>query len=69
MAVSKVRKVVLIDGVVFENVNQIGIWRMFYEVLDRLSSDFDFRLLVNSPACSIGTKKCKGIPPMPKASV
>jgi glycosyltransferase involved in cell wall biosynthesis len=29
----------LIDGCVFENDRQIGIWRIFYEVLDRIGRD------------------------------
>jgi glycosyltransferase involved in cell wall biosynthesis len=37
---------VLIDGVVFENKNQIGIWRVFYETLSRLSSEVEFYVIL-----------------------
>ncbi|QDU90520.1 D-inositol 3-phosphate glycosyltransferase [Pirellulimonas nuda] len=35
------RLTVLVDGVVFENRSQIGIWRVFYETLSRLGDGFD----------------------------
>jgi glycosyltransferase involved in cell wall biosynthesis len=37
---------VLIDGVVFENRNQIGIWRVFYETLNRLASEVQFYVVL-----------------------
>ena len=40
---------VLIDGVVFENRIQIGIWRIFYEVMRRTAQDVDYTLLLSSP--------------------
>jgi glycosyltransferase involved in cell wall biosynthesis len=41
------RPKVLIDGVVFENPHQRGIWRVFYETLTRLKRRVDFTILVN----------------------
>jgi glycosyltransferase involved in cell wall biosynthesis len=42
---------VLVDGVVFENACQTGIWRVFYEVMRRLAERVDFTLwLRSSPA-------------------
>lgn len=37
---------VLIDGVVFENSYQIGIWRVFYEVIRRTCSDIRYTILL-----------------------
>jgi glycosyltransferase involved in cell wall biosynthesis len=37
---------VLIDGVAFENRNQIGIWRVFYETLSRLASEVEFYIVL-----------------------
>ena len=41
---------VLVDGVVFENTYQIGIWRVFYEVMRRLADRVDYTLWLRSPA-------------------
>lgn len=41
---------VLVDGVVFENQYQIGVWRVFYELMSRTSSDIQYTLLLNSDA-------------------
>ena len=41
---------VVVDGLVFENVNQVGIWRMFYEVMNRLSDQINFTLWLQAPA-------------------
>ena len=38
----------LVDGVVFENGGQMGIWRSFYEVMTRLSNQVDYTLLLRS---------------------
>jgi glycosyltransferase involved in cell wall biosynthesis len=38
---------VLIDGIVFENPHQRGIWRVFYETLTRLKRRVDFTILVD----------------------
>jgi glycosyltransferase involved in cell wall biosynthesis len=41
---------VLVDGVVFENTYQLGIWRVFFEILSRLASKIDITLLLrNAP--------------------
>ncbi len=39
---------VLVDGVSFENNSQIGIWRLFYEVMSRTSQEVDYTLLLSS---------------------
>lgn len=39
-----VRCRVLVDGIVFENSSQIGVWRQFYEYMRRLSDRIDFTL-------------------------
>ena len=44
------RPQVLIDGVAFENHNQIGVWRVFFEVISRLKSRVDFVLLLERAA-------------------
>ena len=38
---------VLIDGIVFENDFQIGIWRVFYETMRRTSKDIQYTLLLS----------------------
>ena len=38
----------LVDGLVFENDSQIGIWRTFYEVMTRLSDQIDYTLWLRS---------------------
>ncbi|MCA9235127.1 MAG: glycosyltransferase family 4 protein [Planctomycetales bacterium] len=40
---------VVVDGFVFENSSQIGIWRVFYETMQRLSSDVDYTLWLRAP--------------------
>lgn len=45
---SKIR--VLVDGIVFENNSQIGIWRVFYETLNRISDRADVTLWLRAPA-------------------
>jgi len=40
---------ILIDGLAFENRNQVGIWRVFYEVLTRLKERVSFIILVGKP--------------------
>ncbi len=40
------RPEVLIDGIVFENDSQIGIWRLFFEVMSRTSTDIQYTLLL-----------------------
>ncbi|TWU01269.1 glycosyltransferase family 4 protein [Stieleria varia] len=37
---------VLIDGLVFENNYQIGIWRLFFEIMSRTSRDVRYTLLL-----------------------
>jgi len=39
---------VLIDGAAFENNSQIGIWRLFFEVMSRTASEVDYTLLLSS---------------------
>ncbi|WP_404306036.1 glycosyltransferase family 4 protein [Neorhodopirellula lusitana] len=43
------KPIVLVDGVVFENKSQIGIWRVFFETMNRLASEVDYRLLLANP--------------------
>ena len=50
---------VLIDGVAFENANQIGIWRVFFEVISRLKSEVDFVVLLDRDAVN---KVPSGVP-------
>ena len=48
---------VAVDGVVFENAYQIGIWRYFYEVMNRLNGRVRYDLwLRRNPvqACPVG---------------
>lgn len=40
---------VWIDGTVFENRNQHGIWRVFYELLSRTRDQVDYTLALRSP--------------------
>ena len=44
------RPTVLVDGIVFENRTQTGIWRVFYEVMTRTSQEIDYKLLLGSEA-------------------
>ena len=37
---------VYVDGTVFENQSQLGIWRIFFESLSRTSNEIDYRLLL-----------------------
>ena len=41
------KPIVLIDGIVFENTFQVGVWRLFYEVMKRTAQEVDYRLLVS----------------------
>lgn len=41
---------VLIDGVVFENLGQIGIWRAFYEIMRRLAGQVRFTVWLRAPS-------------------
>src|SRR4051794_1300887 len=45
----KIRPSVWIDGVVFENDYQLGIWRLFYEVMSRTADRVDYTLWLRSP--------------------
>ncbi len=38
---------ILIDGLVFENNYQIGVWRVFYEIMRRTSDDVQYTLLLS----------------------
>lgn len=40
------RMQILVDGIVFENSSQIGIWRVFYETIRRTSRDIDYTILL-----------------------
>lgn len=44
------RPSILVDGLVFENNYQIGIWRVFYEILNRISKKAQVTLLLRAPA-------------------
>ncbi len=46
------RPQVLIDGVVFENPHQKGIWRVFYETIARLKDRVDFTILLGAPSAN-----------------
>ncbi len=37
---------VLVDGIVFENSRQIGIWRIFYEIMRRTTTHIEYTLLL-----------------------
>ncbi|WP_372895609.1 glycosyltransferase family 4 protein [Stieleria sp.] len=39
---------VLIDGTVFEGRGRIGVWRLFYELISRTTSEVDYTLLVGA---------------------